>query len=118
MGILSQYIMVGALSLVYVVRPQAVHRFVGYLEETAVVTYTSLIEKTKTPGTHLYRSWSNLKAPHMAKAYWNHLEDEDAWDTPVQIVEQPEGAPHGQGLLESSRRRRRLGHTCTDRGAT
>jgi len=76
--ILSQYIMVGALSLVYVVRPQAVHRFVGYLEETAVVTYTSLIEKTKTPGTHLYRSWSNLKAPQMAKAYWN-LPDDAMW---------------------------------------
>jgi hypothetical protein len=35
------------------VYPQALHRFVGYLEETAVVTYTQVIQTLQTPGTQL-----------------------------------------------------------------
>ena len=38
----------------YLVRPQLLHRFVGYLEETAVHTYTNIVTTALTPGTRLH----------------------------------------------------------------
>jgi len=51
----------------YLVSPKACHRFVGYLEEEAVITYTRCIkeiEEGRLP------EWSNLPAPEIAKDYW------------------------------------------------
>lgn len=42
-------------------------RFVGYLEEQAVVTYTSIIEDLDAGKFVL---WSHLPAPIVAKEYW------------------------------------------------
>ncbi|GAB5365244.1 hypothetical protein AAMO2058_001040600 [Amorphochlora amoebiformis] len=75
MVISAQYSMVGFLSLTYLVNPKALHRFVGYLEETASQTYFDLIKCTETPGTHLHREWNNLKAPTLAINYWKMKED-------------------------------------------
>jgi len=78
MVVVAQYTVVGFLTLTYVIQPKALHRFVGYLEETASQTYYDLVKACETPGTHLHRDWSHLKAPVIAKNYWN-LSDDATW---------------------------------------
>ncbi|KAI0320153.1 alternative oxidase [Amylostereum chailletii] len=53
--------------LSYLVSPRTCHRFVGHLEEEAVLTYTRCIqdiEEGKFP------EWKTLDAPEIAKDYW------------------------------------------------
>lgn len=76
--LLGQFTMLPLLTLTYMVNPKALHRFVGYLEETASQTYFDLIRLTKEPGTHLNRDWSSLKAPALAVNYWR-LNDDAMW---------------------------------------
>eukprot|EP00472_Partenskyella_glossopodia_P005262 CAMPEP_0197517084 /NCGR_PEP_ID=MMETSP1318-20131121/2046_1 /TAXON_ID=552666 /ORGANISM="Partenskyella glossopodia, Strain RCC365" /LENGTH=322 /DNA_ID=CAMNT_0043066353 /DNA_START=138 /DNA_END=1106 /DNA_ORIENTATION=- len=75
MVVAAQYLMVGFLSVIYVVHPKSLHRFVGYLEETASQTYFDLIQCTSTPGTHLHKDWKDLPAPELAIRYWRMDED-------------------------------------------
>jgi ubiquinol oxidase len=70
MVIALQVVMTPFLMSLYTVHPKAVHRFVGYLEETACHTYKSIIEHVETPGTHLHAGWANLPAPDAAIGYW------------------------------------------------
>merc|ERR1712087_154344 len=91
--------------MLYVIKPQLLHRFVGalclrlshaplphaprtcalprsctpissvraspgYLEETAVHTYTNIVNMTKTPGTKLHTAWKDTPAPQVAINYW------------------------------------------------
>lgn len=63
---------------VYVVHPKAMHRFVGYLEQTACETYHNIIEHIETPGTQLHGAWAELPAPEIAKGYWK-LADDAKW---------------------------------------
>merc|ERR1712023_20420 len=58
------------LAGLYMVRPQLLHRFVGYLEETAVHTYTNIVQMTNTPGTQLHTAWKDTPAPQAAIDYW------------------------------------------------
>jgi len=58
------------LAGLYLVQPQLLHRFVGYLEETAVHTYTNIVEMTNTPGTKLNNAWKDVPAPKAAIEYW------------------------------------------------
>eukprot|EP01055_Gregarina_sp_Pseudo9_P005560 Gregarina_sp_Pseudo_9__5559@NODE_742_length_2284_cov_155_865033_g698_i0_p1_GENE_NODE_742_length_2284_cov_155_865033_g698_i0NODE_742_length_2284_cov_155_865033_g698_i0_p1_ORF_typecomplete_len363_score6_69AOX/PF01786_17/7_3e73_NODE_742_length_2284_cov_155_865033_g698_i011242212 len=56
----------------YVCSPRFAHRFVGYLEEEAVKTYTKLLDclsKGKLP------VFNTLKAPLIARQYWELSED-------------------------------------------
>eukprot|EP01057_Protomagalhaensia_wolfi_P004142 Protomagalhaensia_wolfi_Nauph_80__4141@NODE_420_length_2556_cov_409_126341_g314_i0_p1_GENE_NODE_420_length_2556_cov_409_126341_g314_i0NODE_420_length_2556_cov_409_126341_g314_i0_p1_ORF_typecomplete_len263_score42_13AOX/PF01786_17/1_7e74_NODE_420_length_2556_cov_409_126341_g314_i0189977 len=56
----------------YICSPRFAHRFVGYLEEEAVKTYSKLLEcleKGKLP------VFSTLKAPLIARQYWELAED-------------------------------------------
>ncbi|KAJ6028485.1 hypothetical protein N7540_004061 [Penicillium herquei] len=51
----------------YLISPRICHRFVGYLEEEAVITYTRAIEELdagKLP------EWETLEAPQIAINYW------------------------------------------------
>ena len=59
--------MVPFMTIMYLISPKSLHRFVGYLEETAVHTYTDIIRKMETPGTHLNKDWMPLPAPNIAK---------------------------------------------------
>jgi ubiquinol oxidase len=68
--ILGQMLMTPALMLTYAVHPKSVHRFVGYLEETAVHTYINIISHVEQPGTHLHKDWAHLPAPPIAVGYW------------------------------------------------
>jgi len=58
--------------LSYLVSPRTCHRFVGYLEEEAVVTYTRTIEEIEAGRLP---KWSNMDAPAIAKDYWRLSED-------------------------------------------
>lgn len=71
MVIMAQLTMTPLLMLAYAFRPQLLHRFVGYLEETAVHTYSNILTHLETEGTHLHREWRHLQAPEIAKVYWN-----------------------------------------------
>ncbi|CAM9371826.1 unnamed protein product [Pylaiella littoralis] len=69
---ISQGIMYNAFFLSYLISPKACHRFVGYIEEEAVHTYTTLLEDIDANKLPLF---SNLPAPAMAKSYWKLGDD-------------------------------------------
>jgi hypothetical protein len=77
----SQYVMAPFLMGVYLVHPKSMHRFVGYLEETACMTYVNTIQKIQTPGTHLHEAWANTPAPKMAIGYYKLPADAKWVDT-------------------------------------
>jgi ubiquinol oxidase len=67
MVILAQGVFFNAFFLAYVMSPRICHRFVGYLEEEAIITYTREIadlEAGKLP------KWEDLDAPELAVKYW------------------------------------------------
>jgi len=68
--IVAQGVLVTLLTGTYAIRPQAVHRFVGYLEETAVITYSQVITHLNTPGSQLHAAWKDLEVPNIARQYW------------------------------------------------
>jgi hypothetical protein len=76
----AQLSMTPVLMMTYMIKPAAMHRFVGYLEETAVETYANIVEHCETDGTKLNEAWSTLDAPSIGKVYWN-LEDDATWVT-------------------------------------
>jgi len=82
----AQMLMTPFLMLVYVVHPKAMHRFVGYLEETACHTYVNVIKHIETPGTKLNREWKDLAAPPIAIGYWRLPSDAKWVDTLKCIV--------------------------------
>jgi len=63
----AQAVVVVAYSTVYAISPSAAHRFVGYLEEEAVKTYTNCIKELDEGKLPL---WINLKSPEDAIKYW------------------------------------------------
>jgi len=71
----AQMVMTPLLMGVYLVKPKMVHRFVGYLEETACHTYCNIINQIQTPGTPLHAEWGKLRAPSMAIGYWRLPQD-------------------------------------------
>jgi ubiquinol oxidase len=64
----AQGVFSNAFFFSYLVSPKICHRFVGYLEEEAVKTYTLAIqdlEEGRLP------AWTTLEAPEIAIKYWN-----------------------------------------------
>ena len=80
-----QAVVVSCLVAVYIVNPSWLHRFVGYLEETAVQTYLSIIDMLQDPTKQLHKEWSHIKAPAIAKTYWRLPEDAMFLDVVKQI---------------------------------
>jgi hypothetical protein len=74
----AQMVLTPILMGVYMVHPKSMHRFVGYLEETACYTYASIISHIETPGTKLNEAWRDLPAPAIAKGYWK-LSNDAKW---------------------------------------
>jgi len=81
----SQFLITMPMFLSYLINPRILHRFVGYLEEVAVYTYSHIIIAMETPGTHLYEEWGELKAPEIAISYW-HLEKDASWLDTVRVI--------------------------------
>eukprot|EP00039_Didymoeca_costata_P000392 m.45371 g.45371 ORF g.45371 m.45371 type:complete len:345 (+) comp10238_c0_seq1:182-1216(+) len=70
--IVTQGVFSNMFFLAYLVSPRFCHRFVGYLEEEAVTTYTKAIKDLddgKLP------KWSNMDAPEIAISYWKLSND-------------------------------------------
>nr|CAB3256645.1 alternative oxidase, mitochondrial-like [Phallusia mammillata] len=63
----AQGIFVSAFSLAYLISPRFCHRFVGYLEEEAVKTYTHCL---KAIDNGELKMWKLMKAPEIAIEYW------------------------------------------------
>ncbi|KAH7921910.1 alternative oxidase [Leucogyrophana mollusca] len=53
--------------LSYLISPRICHRFVGYLEEEAVLTYTRCIQEIEAGRLP---EWTDMPAPEIAKDYW------------------------------------------------
>ncbi|XP_070175216.1 uncharacterized protein [Littorina saxatilis] len=68
----SQGVFVTLFGACYIISPKFCHRFVGYLEEEAVITYTKCLEDINGgPMKH----WQTQKAPEIAVNYWRLTED-------------------------------------------
>ena len=64
----AQGVFFNGFFLSYLVSPRICHRFVGYLEEEAVVTYTRAVQEIERGALP---EWAQLKAPDLAVKYWN-----------------------------------------------
>lgn len=67
MVLLTQGVFFNSYFIMYLLAPRTCHRFVGYLEEEAVKTYTRILEDMdsgKLP------EWADKPAPKIAKKYW------------------------------------------------
>ncbi|PCH40100.1 mitochondrial alternative oxidase [Wolfiporia cocos MD-104 SS10] len=63
----AQGVFYNAFFLCYILSPRTCHRFVGHLEEEAVITYSKCIEELEAGRVP---EWTNLDAPAIAKDYW------------------------------------------------
>lgn len=63
----AQGVFFNGFFLAYLASPRICHRFVGYLEEEAVITYTRAIEELEAGKLP---QWNNLDAPEIAIQYW------------------------------------------------
>ena len=66
----AQGVFFNGMFLSYLVSPRTCHRFVGYLEEEAVYTYSRIIKEIELGNLP---EWSNPKyqIPDIAVTYWN-----------------------------------------------
>ncbi|KAJ5460639.1 Alternative oxidase [Penicillium daleae] len=69
----AQGVFFNGFFLSYLISPRICHRFVGYLEEEAVLTYTRAIKELEDG--HL-PEWNELKAPEIAVNYWKMPENQ------------------------------------------
>jgi len=63
----TQIVFTLCFCLAYSLSPRLCHRFVGYLEEQAVITYTDILEKIDEGKLPM---WRILPAPEIAVNYW------------------------------------------------
>ncbi|XP_065839247.1 uncharacterized protein [Oscarella lobularis] len=70
--VFSQGVFVNLFFLSYLLSPRFCHRFVGYLEEEAVKTYTKCLEDLDAGKLPM---WSHMPSPLIAKTYWNLADD-------------------------------------------
>ncbi|KAI9722821.1 MAG: Alternative oxidase, mitochondrial precursor [Chrysothrix sp. TS-e1954] len=64
----AQGVFFNGFFIAYLISPRTCHRFVGYLEEEAVLTYTREIEDIDNGNL---TAWKTLAAPDIAVGYWN-----------------------------------------------
>lgn len=65
--LIAQGIFTNVFFLCYLISPRFCHRFVGYLEEEAVKTYTKLLHEIKEGKL---QNWKTQPAPLIAINYW------------------------------------------------
>lgn len=64
----AQGVFFNGFFICYLTSPKTCHRFVGYLEEEAVITYTRALADIDSGKLPL---WQKLEAPAIAVQYWN-----------------------------------------------
>jgi threonyl-tRNA synthetase len=70
--LLAQGIVFNVFFASYLISPKTCHRFVGYLEEEAVRTYTHALADLDAG---LIPEWTSLAAPEIAVSYWKLKSD-------------------------------------------
>lgn len=65
--LLAQGVFYNFFFIFYLLSPRVAHRFVGVLEEEAVLTYSLILEDLKEGRLP---EWENVPAPEIAKQYW------------------------------------------------
>ena len=80
--LLSQGIFIVGFSSLYMLSSRTAHRFVGYLEEEAVKTYTNCIRELDDGKLPI---WMSMKAPEEAIKYWGLTPDASFRDVLVAI---------------------------------
>ncbi len=75
----AQVAVIGAYSLAYAFNKRAAHRFVGFLEEEAVKSYTEYLADIDAGKT------ANVPAPDLAKTYWNLPPDATLRDVVIAV---------------------------------
>ena len=91
-GVLAaQGVFFNAFFFSYLISPRTCHRFVGYLEEEAVRTYTHALNDIDSGGTDA-RQWAKERAPKLAIEYWKM--DEDATIRDVLLAVRADEASH------------------------
>ncbi|KAL5010897.1 hypothetical protein ScPMuIL_013202 [Solemya velum] len=78
----AQGVMVTMFSVAYVFSPKFCHRFVGYLEEEAVITYSKCLEDIESGSLKV---WKSRPAPDLAIRYWKLPEDAKMVDVVLAI---------------------------------
>ncbi|KAG1696392.1 hypothetical protein DVH05_018523 [Phytophthora capsici] len=73
----AQGVFFNGFFLTYLVSPKTCHRFVGYLEEEAVKTYTCLLKDIEDGHLDV---WKEKKAPLIAQTYYKIPEDSSVYD--------------------------------------
>ncbi|ESO94372.1 hypothetical protein LOTGIDRAFT_175466 [Lottia gigantea] len=68
----AQGVFVTMFTGAYIVSPKFCHRFVGYLEEEAVKTYTKCLEDIECGSM---QHWKKQQAPELAVRYWKLADD-------------------------------------------
>jgi hypothetical protein len=63
----AQGVYFNGLFFAYLISPRTCHRFVGYLEEEAVLTYTRIIQEIEAGNLP---KWEKMEAPEIAVKYW------------------------------------------------
>jgi Alternative oxidase len=63
----AQGVYFNGLFFAYLISPRTCHRFVGYLEEEAVLTYTRIINEIEAGNLP---NWETMDAPEIAVTYW------------------------------------------------
>ncbi|TKY85888.1 hypothetical protein EX895_005429 [Sporisorium graminicola] len=66
-ALLAQGVFYNFFFVFYLISPKVAHRFVGVLEEEAVLTYSYILEDLKEGRLP---EWENVPAPEIAKQYW------------------------------------------------
>lgn len=67
MVLMAQGVFFNAMFLSYLISPRTCHRFVGYIEEEAVITYTREI---KDIDNGVLPNWAKMEAPQIAVDYY------------------------------------------------
>lgn len=67
----GQGVFTNVFFLLYLLNPRYCHRFVGYLEEEAVRTYSHLLDELAVPGK--LPAFETMKIPEVAVQYWPEL---------------------------------------------
>jgi ubiquinol oxidase len=82
--LLAQGVMTNGLFLTYLIAPRWVHRFVGYLEQEAVHTYTNCIKDIDS-GVNDLGAWRTAPAPKIAITYWRLAPDATVRDVVMAV---------------------------------
>ena len=83
--VLAQGVFYHAYFWLYLAAPRVAHRFVAYLEEEAVVSYTQYLEAIDAG------EMENVPAPQIAREYWNLPADARLRDVVVKVREDEAG---------------------------